>query len=457
MMRVILPLVFSYALLTVRAAAEDGYSCESDSECDNDTDCDCERCLEDDDEKTTIATVVRDEKKCSVRSFTRYRNLVFEGGGMRGIAHIGALEALSQFGYYDSSADRYSFDNMAGASVGCLFALATALDISPRKLRRHVLEEIDFYSLLSENSTYMIDEFPRMTGSHDSYFRLFDYIRYAYRLLRYAIHVTGMWKHDNAPGIDDGSRFMAWIRDSLIGMSPHANELRRYDDRGPTLEQLRAITGHALTCYASRLGDTDMVRLSVDNTPNAPIIDVVYASCSFPMLFKPLYDNKGHPIVDGGLLNNFPIYEYDGYDSDAGESYTLGLSLHDQPALRTGECACESQRQRCYKLHRAAPKRPSTAKWSDRAVKNLNFASLLLEAMAQDRDYLAYARDARNCDRVVYLASRLETLELTASKKRIARDIEFAKLRTRDFLSASDTARDRERCLRRAKNHRIRV
>lgn len=53
------------------------------------------------------------------------KNLVFEGGGVKGLAYIGALEELANHGV---SLDK--IENVAGASVGSLTALLLALNYS---------------------------------------------------------------------------------------------------------------------------------------------------------------------------------------------------------------------------------------------------------------------------------------------------------------------------------------
>lgn len=399
------------------------------------------------------------------RHLLRYRNLVFEGGGMKGLSHVGALKALAKRGYYDETRTRYTFEKVAGTSVGCLFALIAALDIAPDRLERYVLDELDFYSLLSDNSSFVIDKFPRLESRN--YFSFVDYIKYTYRLLSYTLKLLAIWQQDDVPGIDNGTRFLLWLRTRLFALSPHAPALARFD-YNPTLEQLRALTGHSLICYASRLVKTDMVRLSPDSTPHALVADVVYVSCSLPMLFKPIYDEEGYPLVDGGVLNNFPIYEFDNDAIDA--SSTLGLSLHVRPSSASissfgnrvdennndddgdgDECVCRVQRQKRHTLDRRQQRMPPSRR--NRIVRNLDFMRKLVEAALQDRDYLQYTRDPRNCDRVVYLASSLSTLEMTADREQIRHDIAEAERRTLDFLSedSSRAARRVGDCMRYAR------
>ncbi|KFO67772.1 phospholipase, partial [Smithella sp. SCADC] len=52
-----------------------------------------------------------------------YRNLVFKGGGVRGIAYLGALQYLYEHNYMQH------VERVAGTSAGAITALATALNL----------------------------------------------------------------------------------------------------------------------------------------------------------------------------------------------------------------------------------------------------------------------------------------------------------------------------------------
>nr|WOJ45429.1 patatin-like phospholipase-like protein [Apis mellifera nudivirus] len=387
-------------------------------------------------DKTALTATTNDEKAkmCKIKTSLRYRNIVFEGGGMKGIAHIGALKALSRHGYYDQSSHRYEFDGMSGSSIGCVFALVTALDISPQQLEHYVFNDLDFYSVFSRNSSYIIDHFPQMESHY--YFKFVNYIRYTYKLLSYILRLVKFWQQDDIPGIDNGVHFHSWIRNKLFALSPHALALSRLD-YNPTLAQLRDITGHSLTCYAARLGETDIVRLGVDNAPHVFVADVVYASCSLPMLFKPIYDEEGYPLVDGGLLNNFPINEYDHMPN--GGNMTLGISLHRSPISQERSstlCPCRAQNtKRKHKLVRQPKTRKKSL--SGRMSKNVKFIINMLDAVFRDRDYLQYTRDPRNCNRVIYLAANLNTLELQIKREQISEIISTAERHVNSFFSES--------------------
>src|SRR5271166_4481533 len=66
-------------------------------------------------------------------------DLVFEGGGVRGIALVGALEVLEQHGYYPK--------NMAGTSAGAIVATLYAAGYTAPEIRL-IIESEDFKSFM---------------------------------------------------------------------------------------------------------------------------------------------------------------------------------------------------------------------------------------------------------------------------------------------------------------------
>ena len=67
-------------------------------------------------------------------------NLVFEGVGTRGVAMVGALQALSDGGNLDH------IKRVSGVSSGSIIALLYSLGYSPKEMRE-IFFEIDFASL----------------------------------------------------------------------------------------------------------------------------------------------------------------------------------------------------------------------------------------------------------------------------------------------------------------------
>lgn len=77
-----------------------------------------------------------------------YRNLVFEGGGVKGIAYVGALGELESRGLLDD------VERVAGTSAGSIVATLLALDYSVSEMWE-ILWSLDFRDFL-DDSTGMV-------------------------------------------------------------------------------------------------------------------------------------------------------------------------------------------------------------------------------------------------------------------------------------------------------------
>ena len=67
----------------------------------------------------------------------KIKNLVFEGGGVKGIAYIGAMQALDENGLLKG------VKRVAGTSAGAINACLFALDYSIKEQQK-ILEDLDF-------------------------------------------------------------------------------------------------------------------------------------------------------------------------------------------------------------------------------------------------------------------------------------------------------------------------
>lgn len=325
----------------------------------------------------------------------RYENLVLEGGGFKGLSYIGALKALKQYGYYVD--DRYAFRNISGTSVGCLFGLFVALDIDPERLES-LAYRTNFVELLDADDTAddLLFDFPRFSD-----YTIVGCARFAVRAVRYTIRVVKLWLSSKSPGLVSGTSLISWLMNKVVPLSRHRI------DPDITMNEFATLTNHDLTCYVTRLIDTELIRYNAEQSPNARLFDALYASISLPIVFKPLLDEHGRPLVDGGLLDNFPIYAYDHHDEKS--RVTLGLSLH--AAATTTKTTIVNER-----------------------VSSVSYIKHLISTMINGQPFFAYATDPRNRDRVVYLNSPLRSLDYDMTRSRVHDAIERAYRETVRFL-----------------------
>jgi NTE family protein len=224
-----------------------------------------------------------------------YQNLVFEGGGVRGLAFTGALQVLDSFRVLDG------IRNIAGTSSGALQAALLASGNSVSGVRK----------LIGELN---IQKF------NDGHFSILG---------------GGIRLRKNY-GYYRGHSLNSWIGGVLESSTGKADL---------TFHQLDSLTKTDRKFRHLYVVVTDLTHqrpwvLSHLNVPDMLIRDAVTASCSIPFYFEPLAvtatgarlpdgttDSNAIYLTDGGLSANFPYWVF---DSIGGA--TLGLTL-DRPEV----------------------------------------------------------------------------------------------------------------------------
>ena len=244
-----------------------------------------------------------------------YADLVLEGGGVKGIGLLGAIEELAEAGL--------SFPRIAGASAGAIVgALCAACQQAGRPVRELVelMETLDYRSFADPT---VLDHFGPLGKG-----------------LELLLH-DGVYKGDVA---------LHWIEQQLAERGVHTwGDLRIDDDPGTSLPPDRR---YRLVVVASDLSRGQLVRLPWDYehyglvADDQPVALAVRASMSYPFFFRPvtLVAGRGQgecTLVDGGMLSNFPIDVFDRTDGKPQRWPTYGVKLSGRPADRQVSHAVE--------------------------------------------------------------------------------------------------------------------
>ncbi len=223
-------------------------------------------------------------------------DLVFEGGGVKGIGLAGAFAVLDEQGYAPHC--------VAGTSAGAITAALVAAGYSGSELEDVVLHQMRFSQFADPHS---IDH------------------------LGLAGQGIAILKDK---GINKGDFFLGWMRDMLA-----AKQVRTFGDlvNADVKEGDRA--RYKLQVVASDVTERRMLVLPRDAQAHLGIapeqLEVALAvrmSMSIPIFFDPvrhLNPQTGHEhlIVDGGLLSNFPIWLFDCPPGQTPGWPTFGLLL----------------------------------------------------------------------------------------------------------------------------------
>ncbi|GJQ11244.1 hypothetical protein GpartN1_g3035.t1 [Galdieria partita] len=186
--------------------------------------------------------------------------LVFSGGGVLGTGFLGALSACIDYGLVLKDIKKY-----AGVSAGSICAALLAVGYSPSELYE-VLEHCDFSQLVKVQWT---------------------------RVSKIACSCLA---HSEV-GINSGDRLYRWMGQLIAKKTGNAKL---------TFQQLKSKYHKDLIIVATAVDSFEKMLLCARNYPEMEIALAVRASSSIPGIYEPVeYGN--HLLVDGGLLDNYPL------------------------------------------------------------------------------------------------------------------------------------------------------
>jgi NTE family protein len=259
-------------------------------------------------------------------------DLIFEGGGAKGMVFTGALEVL--FKEHDHSHAR-----LLGTSAGAITAVSLAAGYTPDEMLQSLAEKDEegnpvFASFLGLPAPFD-EEAIRQSAIRQlladlnlpfvpDFFetRIDDWIARELASNERARHLFSFVERGGWYSADP---FVAWLERKLDQDKPEGGS-RAFSKL--TLKEFSTATGAELTLIAA---DTTWARMLLLNHRTAPDVPVVWAarmSMSVPLLWQEVgwraewgpyhtwnpaesrlepNDLTGHTIVDGGLLSNFPI------------------------------------------------------------------------------------------------------------------------------------------------------
>ena len=193
-----------------------------------------------------------------------FRNLVFEGGGVKGIAYVGALEVLDQEGILKD------IKRVAGTSAGAMVAVLVGLGYSAAELR-DILWNLNFQNFLDDSWGYIRDTKRFIT----------DY---------------GWYKGD----------FFRNLMADFIKQKTGNGEATFKDLQDETKYKDINLIGADLSTGCTQV-------FNVRNTPDVKVADAARISMSIPLFFAAVkgVNKDNHIYVDGGLLDNYAIKVFD--------------------------------------------------------------------------------------------------------------------------------------------------
>ena len=233
-------------------------------------------------------------------------DLVLEGGGVKGLGLVGAVDALAAAGY--------TFPRVAGTSAGAVVgAFVAALQRAGEPLARlaDVARSVDYRRLRDRGLV------GRLAGP-----------------LRPVVDGLSL-AFDS--GVFEGEYLRDWLAGALADLGVRTFGDLRTRDEPATQQEHR----YGLVVTASDLSRQRLVRLPWDYPlygldPDEQLVaDAVRTSASIPFYYEPVTlrspDRSVSTLVDGGVLSSYPIALFDRTDGRPPRWPTFGVRLSARP------------------------------------------------------------------------------------------------------------------------------
>ena len=191
----------------------------------------------------------------------KYTKMVISGGGINGIAIVGAISEFAN--YYDIN----EIKEIIGVSVGSVIAILIAVGYKMNEIE-NLFEDIE----MNKFTEYDLQN-----------------VFYSY-------------------GVDNGEMSKRLLKAVVAN--------KKYDV-GLTFKQLYEKRDIKLIITVTNLTLGRAEYLCIDNHPNMPIVDAVRISMSFPLMYTPVEYEK-NMYIDGGVLAPYPIEYFEGADDVIG-------------------------------------------------------------------------------------------------------------------------------------------
>ena len=291
-----------------------------------------------------------------------FENLVFQGGGIKGIAYVGALEKL-----FTSYINKASIKRVAGTSAGAIIAVLLGVGYSVEEIKI-LLQETEFTEFMDGDYNKIL--FDLLKRENQIKEEVQDGIKNLQKIMGFfrnpfkASHgATAISKkaffsndvkafkeaisllNDQNFGLFPGNYFLDWIEFLIQKKTGIAyltfKELHDLIKKSELQEDFKDIY------IAGTNLSTGQIEVFSHETCDGNIIisDALRISMSIPLVFSPhglflkeknyrVQDKNQHLYIDGGVLDNYPLWIFDRLKSENDENNfilsnpkTLGLRL----------------------------------------------------------------------------------------------------------------------------------
>jgi NTE family protein len=218
---------------------------------------------------------------------------VFEGGGVKGIAFVGAICCLEECGY--------QWEKLAGTSAGAIVAALLAVGYRGRELKE-IMEKLNYTCFQDKDKLQTLP----LIGKP-----------------------LGLLAHK---GLYCGNFIEQWLGDLL-----KAKGKTKFRDVSVDGKSRLKIIAADVTKKEIMILPDDLERYGI-NPLEFEIARAVRMSIGIPFYFNPVnlsYKNGRSLVVDGGVLSNFPVWIFD--VKGVPRWPTIGFKLCEDKPIKSGE------------------------------------------------------------------------------------------------------------------------
>jgi NTE family protein len=320
-------------------------------------------------------------------------DLVFEGGGAKGMAFAGALQVFTDAGHQHR--------RVVGTSAGAITAMLTGAGYTPAELTVECTktdaagnpvfasfmdapDESDFTNDLIEGC----ETIALMKAAGFPFSGVMQNIEE--KIIKALLHLElyrELFSFNECGGFYAGDKALEWFRERLVAKGMTAEI---------TWADFAKKTGKDVSVVTTDVTDKESVVLNARTSPNVPVAESVRMSMSIPfvwreMIWKPEWgtynvmgadgqiirrQKAGNIFVDGGVLSNFPLRLIAESTpdvvavmgkTDPGAAGNLGLLL-DGTVMVPGAAASDTRRPRLRAADRVTRLIDTLTEYADLAV-----------------------------------------------------------------------------------------